>query len=311
MVAAKKTALVLRCCREDMSSQNGFVWPDVGGEAICPDWENNSECGNGLHGWLYGQGDHTTSSYWNDPKAKWLVVEVEKSGIFMLGGKCKFERGFVRFVGSKSEAAAYIIEHEPHAMGVAVIGAAFSVCDKQNVIVGALGTATAGALGNATAGDGGTATAGALGNATAGDGGTATAGYRGTATAGDGGTATAGALGNATAGDGGTATAGALGNATAGDGGTATAGYRGTATAGDGGTATAGYRGTATAGDGGTATAGALGNATAGALGELCIRYWDSKANRYRTAIAYVGEDGIEANVAYRLDDQHKFKKVA
>jgi hypothetical protein len=230
-VAANATALVLRCCREDMSSQNGFVWPDVGGEAICPDWKNNSECGNGLHGWLYGQGDHNTSSYWDDPKAKWLVVEVEKSGIFMLGGKCKFERGFVRFVGSKSEAAAYIIEHEPHAMGVAVIGAAFSVCDKQSVIVGALGNATAGALG--------------------------------------------------------TATAGALG--------TATAGYRGNATA--------GYRGTATAGDSGTATA--------GALGELRIRYWDSKANRYRTAIAYVGEAGIEANVAYRLDDQHKFKKVA
>ena len=219
---ATKTAFVLRCCREDLSSQNGFVWPDVGGEAICPDWINNNECGNGLHGWLYGQGGYSTSSYWNDPAAKWLVVEVEESGIVILGSKCKFERGFVRFIGDKTAAAAYLIDHEPRAKDVAVIGASLVVGDEQAVIVGALGTATAG--------------------------------------------------------------------------------YRGTATAGD--------RGTATAGDSGTATAGTLGTATAGDSGELRIRYWDTKAERYRTVIAYVGEDGIDANVPYRLDDQHKLVKA-
>ena len=77
--------------------------------------------------------------------------------------------------------------------------------------------------------------------------------------------------------------------------------------AGDRGTATAGYRGTATAGDRGAATAGAGGTATAGDSGELRIRWWDAKADRYRTAIAYVGEDGIKANTAYRLDGNHKF----
>ncbi|HCT4760005.1 TPA: hypothetical protein OTY34_004597, partial [Pseudomonas aeruginosa] len=88
-----------------------------------------------------------------------------------------------------------------------------------------------------------------------------------------------------------------------------TAGYRGTATAGDEGTATAGNWGTATAGDRGTATAGDEGTATAGEKGEIRIRYWDEKANRYRTVIGYIGEDGLEPNVPYKLNAGHKFAR--
>ena len=51
--------------------------------------------------------------------------------------------------------------------------------------------------------------------------------------------------------------------------------------------------------------------ATAGNHGELRIRYWDANAERNRSAVAYVGEDGIEANVAYRLDDSHEFARAA
>ena len=82
----------------------------------------------------------------------------------------------------------------------------------------------------------------------------------------------------------------------------------GTATAGVGSTATAGDRGTATAGYYGTATAGYRGTATAGYRGILNIRYWDG--NRYRIAIFYVGEDNIEPNTPYRLNDDHKAVKA-
>ena len=146
--------------------------------------------------------------------------------------------------------------------------------------------------GTATAGKWGTATAGKWGTATAGDGGTATAGHEGTATAGYEGTATAGKWGTATAGHEGTATAGKWGTATAGDGGTATAGKWGTATAGKWGTATAGYEGTATAGDKGT----------------LIIRRWDGK--RYRTVVGYIGENGLEPNTPYKLNDAGEFVKA-
>ncbi|WP_438396400.1 DUF7666 domain-containing protein [Caballeronia sp. DA-9] len=274
---SKPTSLVLRTCAADMSSQNNFVWPQVGEVAEAPDWRNDKECGHGLHGWLFGHGDHGCSSYL-DSTSKWLVVEVESDSIVMLGGKCKFPRGKVLFVGDKKDATDFLLANEPRARDVAVIGAQLTVGNQQTVIVGALGTATAGDRGTATAGYSGTATAG----------------YSGTATAGYSGTATAGALGTATAGDRGTATAGALGTATAGDRGTATAGYSGTATAGALGTATAGDRGTA----------------TAGYRGEIRVRWYDDKNDRYRTVIGYVGEDGIEANVAYRLDDNHKFTKA-
>ena len=144
---------------------------------------------------------------------------------------------------------------------------------------------------------------------TAGDRGTATAGYRGTATAGHGGTATAGHWGTATAGHWGTARAGHRGTATAGHRGTATAGDGGTATAGRRGTATAGHGGTATAGDEGTATAGDRGTATAGDRGILIITR--CVGGVYGRSVAFVGLAGIEPDVAYRLDDEGAFDRVA
>ena len=50
-----------------------------------------------------------------------------------------------------------------------------------------------------------------------------------------------------------------------------------------------------------TATAGARGTATAGDDGILNIRWYDGK--RYRIATMYVGEDGIEPNVPYKVGD--------
>ena len=271
-------SLVLRVCAADGSSHGGFKWPlTVGAEVVAPDWKDNRECGNGLHGWLFGQGDHSCAGFWQHEGAQWLVVEVDSDLIIELGGKVKFPRGVVRFAGDKKSATDYLWENEPRSRDVAVIGASRAdLRDKAMVQVGALGTATAGYSG------------------------TATAGYCGTATAGDRGTATAGALGTATAGYSGTATAGDSGTATAGYSGTATAGYSGTATAGYCGTATAGDRGTATAGALGTATAGYSGTATAGEGGVISIEYHDDQ--RYRRLIGAIGENGLKPNTPYRVE---------
>jgi hypothetical protein len=147
-------------------------------------------------------------------------------------------------------------------------------------------------------------------NVTKGHNSTVNVGYGGTATAGDGGKATAGDGGKATAGISGTATAGISGTATAGQYGTATADKYGKATAGYGGKATAGMSGTATAGYRGTATAGDYGTATAGEYGRIQVSWYDSKAERYRTTVGYAGEDGIEANVAYKCDNEGKLVKA-
>jgi hypothetical protein len=155
------------------------------------------------------------------------------------------------------------------------------------------GTAKAGNSGNAIAGDEGTAQAGNSGNAIAGDDGTAIAGYNGTVKAGEEGTAIAG--------DDGTAKAGNYGTAIAGEFGTASAGEFGTAQAGNYGTAKAGYMGTASAGKNGTASA--------GIYGKIMIEYYDYEKNRMRTLIGYVGEDGIEPNTPYIVQDGKLVKK--
>jgi hypothetical protein len=127
-----------------------------------------------------------------------------------------------------------------------------------------------------------------------------TTGDNGVATAGEYGTATAGNCGTATVGDGGTATVGYKG--------TATAGYFGTATAGDRGTSTVGYNGTATVGDGGTSTAGECGTASAGNYGTIVITYFDAKSRRPRLKVGYIGEDGLNPYVKYRLYDGAQFE---
>ena len=59
-------------------------------------------------------------------------------------------------------------------------------------------------------------------------------------------------------------------------------------------TATAGYEGTATVGDGGT----------------IILKWWDGSNRRQRIVVGYVGEKGIESNVAYQLDRNGKFVKA-
>jgi hypothetical protein len=235
-----KPVLVLRTCDKNLQSYSKFQWPESG-PVQAPDWDPEPECGNGLHGLLWGEGSGSLLD-WN-PSAKWLVCEVDPNEIIELDGKVKFPKCTVVHCGNQISATNYIAEH----------GGASKAIVGYTATAGYYGTATAGYYGTATAGYKGTATAGNNGTATAGNNGTATAGYYGTATAGD---------------------------------------YHGTATAGNYGTTTAGYNGTATAGDGGTATA--------GEKGIISIAWYD-KNNRKRLLTGYIGEDGLEPNVPYRI----------
>lgn len=71
--------LVLRTCAPDLSSYHtpSFIWPKSG-FAEAPDWDPNpdEECGHGLHGLLWGNGDWSMLS--NKPD---LVGEVGIDGI--------------------------------------------------------------------------------------------------------------------------------------------------------------------------------------------------------------------------------------
>lgn len=119
----EETSLVLRTCFSDMTSHGGFQWPsEIGAIVEAPDWIENDQCGNGLHGWLFGQGDGDVSDSIGRPDAKWLIVEVITAELIALGGKIKFPRCIVRHVGDKLSATEYLIANEPRAASVAVIG---------------------------------------------------------------------------------------------------------------------------------------------------------------------------------------------
>ena len=143
--------LVLRTCNADMTSRDGFVWPESGPVAA-PDWDPIPECGNGLHGLLRGEGDGGLLSW--DPSAKWLVVEVPAAEIVALdgGAKVKFSRGVVVYAGDRLTATAIVAERH---LASAVSGAVRVAGDYGTATAGDYGTATAGYRGTATAGDGG------------------------------------------------------------------------------------------------------------------------------------------------------------
>ena len=201
------TSMVLRICRADMTSHKGFIWPTKG-HVEAPDWEATQECKNGLFGWFEGQGFANCSNYLYEPNARYLVLKVKTDLIIHLGGKCKFPKAKVCFVGNREEALAYIEEHCPHLQHSPLLFASRKANDCE--------IATAGDYGTAVAGKGGTAVSVFHGTSIAGKGGVAKSGFRGTSIAGNYGIAMVDGHGTAISGFRGTSIAGAYGAAMAG-----------------------------------------------------------------------------------------------
>src|SRR5690554_5202274 len=120
-------ALVLRTCSSDMESYRGFKWPESG-PVECPDWNPEPECGSGLHGWLWGEGDGYLGNWSND--AKWLVVEVDECDIIDLNGKAKFPRGVVAFCGDRAGATGFLRTHDPNSATRSIIGGTAKAGDR-------------------------------------------------------------------------------------------------------------------------------------------------------------------------------------
>ncbi len=112
-----------------------------------------------------------------------------------------------------------------------------------------------------------------------------------------------------TGGYGSTLTGGDWSTLTGGYGSTLTGGDRSTLTGGYGSTLSGGYGSTLTGGDRSTLTGGDRSTLTGGDWSTLSVRHWDG--TRYRIATAYVGEDGIKANVAYWLDGRGTFVRAS
>jgi len=103
-----KKVLVLRTCNKDMTSHNGFKWPKKG-KVICQDWDSKAQCGNGLHGLLWGIGDGGLLNW--DEDAKWLVVSVDEDKIVSIdNNKVKFPEGEVIYCGNREGAIELLVK---------------------------------------------------------------------------------------------------------------------------------------------------------------------------------------------------------
>ena len=121
-------AYVLRTCAADMTSYGGFVWPREG-VVEAPDWQPTADCGRGLHGFLWGEGDGSLADWSRD--AVWIVSRINEW--IDLDGKVKFPRAEVVFSGSREDATAKI--RELGANG-AVIGSTLTGGDRSTLTGG-------------------------------------------------------------------------------------------------------------------------------------------------------------------------------
>ena len=271
--------LILRNCRPDGTSHLGFKWnTEIGAVNTCPDWFDNNECGNGLHGWLDGIGDSTASDY-ND-SSLWIDAEVKPFN--NCGGKVKFPSCTVVFTGTMSECSNYLLSQ-----GV------------KGPIIGLTGDYSEG-------GDYSALSAVGKRMQSSGHYSTQTAGNESTQTAGFNSTQTAGYNSTQTAGDFSTQKAGSKSTQKAGYNSTQTAGNHSTQKAGDDSTQTAGYYSTQTAGDYSNITCGNDCKVTAGLHSVVIHRFWNG--SEYKTAVFLIREDKADKQFHYSNGQQIEVK---
>jgi hypothetical protein len=93
--------------------KSSFVWPEkLGAEIVCDDYVPSTTCGNGLHGLLWGYGDHSYLS--REENAVWQIVEVREEDLVDIRyGKVKFGRGRLVYSGDLFGASKMLEEHAP------------------------------------------------------------------------------------------------------------------------------------------------------------------------------------------------------
>ena len=99
--------LVLRKTKEDGKAERGFVYPSKGW-VEAPDWDGGQkECGGGLHGLAWAEGELDIDDYGEF----FQVILVNKKGGFvnLSDQKCKYRRGEIVLTSRDSRQAIEFI----------------------------------------------------------------------------------------------------------------------------------------------------------------------------------------------------------
>jgi hypothetical protein len=271
-----------------------------------PDWVDSYECGNGLHGLLWGDGDWSHLSMAMD--ATWQVVEVSdvdlRTGQGDLKNKCKFRCGTVIYSGIQAEAVTMVVCSK---VNFDRLFACAKAADEEAAAAGGSSKAASSGRSSTAASSGGSSKAASSGDYSM----AASSGYSSTA-ASSGYSSTAASSGGSSkaASSGRSSTAASSGGSSK----AASSGYSSmAASSGDYSmAASSGYSSTAaSSGDysmaeqigksGIAASIGKNGCAKVGELGLIIVTYWDKEESRYKACVGEVGKDGIKADTYYHV----------
>ena len=117
------TSLLLRTCGAGFTAHGGFVWSSTVGATVRPvRWDPAAVCGDGLHGFLHGEGSGDFAD-WSE-SAEWLVIETPTADIVHLDGKVKCPVTTVAHVGQgatafdrRLDAIAFLVSRGQCGMG--------------------------------------------------------------------------------------------------------------------------------------------------------------------------------------------------
>jgi len=281
---APQKAYMLRTCAADGTSYGGFRWPKEGAVS-CPDWDPKPECGNGLHGMLWGGGNLSLLS--NADDAIWQIVEIEEW--VEIDQKVKVPRGVVVYTGDMAGATVGIamrwLDHlkKTNAFEVGNYSQLAASGDYSKLAAsGYYSQLAASGDSSQLAASGNSSQLAASGDysqlAASGDYSklAASGDYSKLAASGDSSKLAASGYYSQLAASGNSSQLAASGNSSQ----------------------------LAASGDYSIAMcAGPNSTAAAGTNGTIALTWWDAEAKRFRVVVGYVGEDGIEAGVFYRVEN--------
>jgi hypothetical protein len=270
--------LCLRTCSLDGSSMgpdaNGFRWPLTKGALVKPTrWDPNPsrDCGDGLHGIVIGKHSGVELLYHADPNVLWVVFR-PIGGVVESSGKIRCEEAEVVDFGTREQ-----IQERLREQGITGLPYSVLMGGNDSVLTGGVGSVlTGGDSSRLIGGPRSTLIGGPCSVLTGDHYSTLIGGPRSVLTGGDSSVLIGGYYSRLIGGP------------------------RSTLIGGPCSTLTGDYGSTLT-GDYGSTLTGDYGST-------LSIRWHDGK--RFRTAVAYVGEDGILPNVPYRVNHHGKFERV-